>query len=49
MNVPSMYGVDQGDVDQLINIARRWEEAQRAIEIGHINANARLDDNLGDD
>jgi peptidoglycan hydrolase CwlO-like protein len=48
MAIPVMYGVDQGDVDRLNSIARRIEETQRAIENELKRANARLDDNLGD-
>jgi hypothetical protein len=49
MRVPVMYGVDQGDADRLVRISLWIEEIKRTIEAEMVRANARLDDNLGDD
>jgi hypothetical protein len=46
MGVP---GVDQSDVDRLRRIAQQLERLQRANHETLVQANARLDDNLGDD
>jgi hypothetical protein len=47
--VPAAYAVDQGDVDRLVEIARKFDNMVAAINRIERERNARLDHNLGDE